>query len=946
MPDGTNMTPENPYNQFKIGEPTQPVGGEMKITPQFGAKAELPESKMPDIDQDKIGPDQGHNLRIGMKAKNEAEPTKQDSEIPPWFYGDRDSGLDRESKLANNYEPMKVINLMVELGELADPEERVRVGKKLEKKGGVEAKEVAIIKELDRYTEMAIGAGQDKVLSVAMMIESIQEPSDYVVQMETRYFETADQGLVSLARYFKRKLPDLVEPWYRKLDESLTQQKSTINVLRAAGAAAPAYYDALRHTGETLIDRMRFHANATDLRGGFSKEDPGVTVLLSLTDRQKKSIKDTIAETEPRKEQLRMNDDARDLIMAASAVSQIDIIDGCNYREADGSTTRKDTFKALSPQRERFIKLYFGEMDESKWKDYKAKDWTGKERTVKIPANIEVWYADSDKLKDREAWLSKMVAAVEWKDKATKLGLWDSLDKMTDVQILSMAQALNQEATKIRGMVGDKVSNSSLERGASKIANINWIQLDKTLMAAGRMSWKFYYKDIAGVTRRFKEGGGIYKGFDTGSLMYPWDKYLGYKATWKATTQFFIASSDAMRKEKYKHRPDWMPSLSEGLANDKRMKKIWDSLFKPEYHGFRARMLAGVVVDKDAQAANLKNADKTADLDPEIVEYLEKHTYAYETAYQNAEGKNIVLPMSIPTELEFMNFWQNVQLTNSEVAAKITAFDGKTDSASNKLRKTLEKDLKESVWEKLQRGVKMSEIDFSNVNYEAIDRMWVGGSMLVRLAKFWIDPYEAKRDPVLAAFFESAGTQSVSELGKRVFLTFRDLPIGYRKFIAGILPDMIAMYEAHNSGIMGTELGTPDGITQLKRWNFRMAKWIRAFKWMPNIMYDEENLYMEKEEILQKWEGIKNLGNDLALITITKKMAIERIAQAAYKADRSALSAAYNGLLSVYDDPDMAGAFVAETGEPNTIASLRSVKPIQFEVRSESDIESDLFGRK
>ena len=123
--------------------------------------------------------------------------------------------------------------------------------------------------------------------------------------------------------------------------------------------------------------------------------------------------------------------------------------------------------------------------------------------------------------------------------------------------------------------------------------------------------------------------------------------------------------------------------------------------------------------------------------------------------------------MSIPTELEFMNFWQNVQLTNSEVAAKITAFDGKTDSASNKLRKTLEKDLKESVWEKLQRGVKMSEIDFSNVNYEAIDRMWVGGSMLVRLAKFWIDPYEAKRDPVLAAFFESAGTQSVSELGEK-----------------------------------------------------------------------------------------------------------------------------------------------------------------------------------
>ena len=146
---------------------------------------------MPDIDQDKIGPDQGHNLRIGMKAKNEAEPTKQDSEIPPWFYGDRDSGLDRESKLANNYEPMKVINLMVELGRISRSRGKSSCREEVGKKGGVEAKEVAIIKELDRYTEMAIGAGQDKVLSVAMMIESIQEPSDYVVQMETRYFENS-----------------------------------------------------------------------------------------------------------------------------------------------------------------------------------------------------------------------------------------------------------------------------------------------------------------------------------------------------------------------------------------------------------------------------------------------------------------------------------------------------------------------------------------------------------------------------------------------------------------------------------------------------------------------------------------------------------------------------------------------------------------------------------
>ncbi|MEK7472465.1 MAG: hypothetical protein AAB625_00320 [Patescibacteria group bacterium] len=77
MPDGTMMTPENSYNQFKIGESTQSIGGEMSLTPQFGAKADLPKSKTPDIDQDKIGPDEGHQMRVGGEIKNQGDSAEE-----------------------------------------------------------------------------------------------------------------------------------------------------------------------------------------------------------------------------------------------------------------------------------------------------------------------------------------------------------------------------------------------------------------------------------------------------------------------------------------------------------------------------------------------------------------------------------------------------------------------------------------------------------------------------------------------------------------------------------------------------------------------------------------------------------------------------------------------------------------------------------------------------
>jgi len=876
---------------------------------------------------------------------SEEEPTKQpdQGEIPPWMWGEQSGFVDRESKLAVGYQQVKFVSLLVELGDLQNQDTREELiarfearRKKLkqnttdeDKEVFLEQKETEITAELDRYMEMAIGSGQDYVIGVANMIERLTEPSDYVVQEETRFFETADKGLLALARYYKQEIPEKVVPWFRRFDESLTQQQGILSVLRAAGAAAPGYYDAIKQVGETLIDRMRFHANAGDFRSAYGSKDAGVVVDLTIS--QKKEIEGTFAELEPRKEQQRMIDDARLFIDATSAVSQIDIVDGVNFR-FEGETEAKQAIPmSLSYKKQQFIKLLWGDLDESSWVSFKSKGWDEKEREIRIPKEIEVWYADSDKFEVREKWLSKMLAAVEWKDKNSKLGLWDSLDGMTSEQITAVAREIDKKATAIKDKIGDKIELSKFERGASKLAILQWLETDKTLMKSSELSWKFYYKEIGGVVRRFKKEGGIYKAYDSKNAKNPLDKYLGYKAGMKSTSQFFIASSDAMRKEKMLHRPDWMPSLEPALENDWRMKKIWNALFDPKMKSFRARILAGSLSNNEQQKENLERAMKVADLDPVIAEDLKENTYAYETAYVTKDGKNIVYPMSIPNDMEFVSFWNNVWIGN------------------------------ESVGQKLKRGVKMSQIDFNQINYEELDKFWVNGSMLVRLLKFWIDPYDKQRDPVLAAFFASAGTQSESELGKRIFLMMRGVPNEYKKMFAKVMPDMIALYEAHDCGLLGTELGTTGGGEKiLEKWNFRIANWIRAFKWQPNIFYDDpEIMYLTKNEILgtdstskefkekfETWDGIKNIGNDLALILAIKKLAIERVAQGAYAADKDELTRTHNGLLAIYEDPDMKDVFTPEGKEPHVDAKSQNVSKRNFAFDPESKIEASLFDKR
>lgn len=865
-----------------------------------------------------------------------------ESGYPEWFLmQERASGyIDRSDKLATGWEFPKCTELMIKLGEieglqLGDPKKEVAetgAGKELGKKEEAETKrreefsrkkeeaETETRGELSRMFRMATGAALDRNLEITEMMDRLQEPFPYMSQPQMGYFSNAKNKLLGLARYYDAELPKSVEPWFRKIDGVLEQQKGMLNLLLSAGASTGAYFDAVGHLDYTLKNRNRYHATSRDMRACFSSEQPGVTI--SLTPDQKEFLKGTFAEKEPRKELERVLADTRLFIMATAAVAQTDI------ELPEG----KEIFMNLSDKKVYFIKLLFGDTDESRWVTWTTKDFQGNDRSITMPRRIETWYASGDKLKIRESWLSKMMAVVEWKDEDTGLGLWDFLGKDDGVeddvkkeQIRNLAINLNKKATEIKAGIEDKVAASRFERNAVKAAIAGWIEMDKPWMVSGRLAWNFIYLNLNetehGLDKviRKKEVGGIYKAYDVYNIMYPWEKYLGYKAGWKSTSQFFIASADSMRKEKFIHRPDWMPGIYEWLDKDPRMKQAWDLLFDPKHKRFRAERIAGDSATED----EIQKAMEVADLTPEIAKALKESAFAYVTAYKNADGENIAVPMFLPKELEYINLWKYMIVDTP---------DGK-----------------KSVWDLwCEEGTKTNKINWDSANYETLDRMWVSMNMLIRFSRLWIDPYEGEKDPFIHAFFENAGTQSVSELAKRIILAFRDLPVrkDIKIMMAKILPFSIAQYEAQRCGLTGTGLATSGEKAKiLQKWNFNVSKWIRAFQWMPNTMYDTEIANMSESEI-KSAEVFSNMGNDLAMITRHHKWAFERVAMAAFAADKEDLQKIYNDLLLLHNKDSAMKEVLKREGDEVIFGSFGDEKRQSFSDPSEEEFEERLFGRK
>ncbi len=809
--------------------------------------------------------------------------------------------------------------------------------------------EMGMIVELDRNLGMAVGAGNRSVMETLLMLEAFVPPKPFEANMQERHLSGAKQMLEATALYYRGKVPERIAGWYRAYDMVNEQQYALFNILCAAGGGMEGYYDALKQASESLISRARYHANAHDFRAAYTMEDPGVSTN-ELSAGERAHIKDTLASTEIRELQVEMLSQARRLIMFNVDAAQVDVDkpagkDGLmtesdevinRYaqklrKKADALRSAGDEEGALrvethipsvenvkklniSSHRE-FMRLVFGDLDKSNWVKWKSPDSS---REIFTPKEILTWYGSSDKLGEREVWLSKMLAVLTWKSADGK-GISEILENADEAEILRIATEIVQKSFKIKNGLGDKIMNADPALTAAKIALISWIEKDKGFQVSGSLAWINKYGDfIAGKKLseivRMYDAGGLYKSYDSVNLWAYWRRWATYKAGWKSATQFFGPASDAWRRDVAKHGPDWLPPLDRIRKNNK-ISRIHDRFFtdgdikseddKVNFVLWRARRLTG------NSKLNLKEMNeliangklKTPSIDKTFIDKLLAMGWTMESAWGD-----VPIPMYMPK-----NF-------------KINVFEMMVDKSTG-----------DTVWDLMRAGIMPKDIDWDAYNYETLDRMWVSMSMLVRFAHLFIDPYEAQRDPSYIAFFGEPGTQSIAEMVKRVYLAFRDLPEGYQQYALAIVPFMIAQNTAHSVGLTSPELGSGNKEKVMKQWNLMMAQWKRAAMWMPQVILDDEQLFNDKKADIQSFR------NDMALMIEYYQHIFEKLGQAAFKADKGKLAAYFADQMSLYKG-SLSEEMEADQGEATL--DFGAAKITESFTDGEKAVMAALFGEK
>lgn len=770
-----------------------------------------------------------------------------------------------------------------------------------------------ITTELDRNYFLAVSSGNRGISETLSMLESFVPPKPFEGNMIERTLLGGRQALEATASYYFSEIPEKIVGRFREYDKVVEQQIGEFNILCAVGGGIEGYYDAVAQAANTLISRSRYHASITDFRAAYTLDNPGVNTY-NLKDTEKAFVKDTLASKEIAETKVEMLSQARRFILFNADVAQLDMdkpdgeegimrlnpariqekINNLNAKitelrtkgDVDGAGRVKKHADSLEKVKDlninnfrEFTMLVFGDLDKSKWVTWKSPD-TGK--SILIPKEIQTWYADSDTVSLREEWESKMIAVLMWKSRNGE-NISDFLQNASGAEILDVAKEVAEKAINIRSNFNDKITQSNLDFIAAKQAVRSWIEKDKGFQKSGELAWKFKYTDNIkgndlGEIVRLYDSGGLYKAYDSINLKYYWRRWTSYKGGLKSATTFFGPASDAWRREVSKHAPDWLPPLNRSFENTK-IKSLHDRFFDtdptnpdPDNRLWRAQRLVG---DKNLTQEKLdlmisEGKIKEPTIDKKMQGWLLKTGWTFGSAY------GVPIPMYLPKTFQ-------ISLDN------------------------LMKNGSETVDDLYRMGIMPKDVDWDVYNNESIDRMWVSMSMLTKFAHLFVDTYDEQRDPDFPKFFDEPGVQSIAEMAKRVYLAYRDLPEGYQPYILSIVPYMIAQHEASACGLLSTSFGDSKVSKELvlKQWNFKMAKWIRAAMWTPEVILDDQQLYDGANA------DIKSMRNDIALMIMYYKHIFEKVGQAAYKSDKEKLLKYYDDQLKIY------GSALSEEMSPN-----------------------------
>lgn len=718
--------------------------------------------------------------------------------------------------------------------------------------------------ELAKEYEQVGSYGEAQIAQIVNLVERRTPPWPYNSRGQEMYFDSTRSDIEAVVIREEASSEDK-RPWIYRTAADREQQEATMHILFAMGGSIPGYYDVLAQL-QALMSRERYQVNFDDYVSAFSENDPGLNPDLTMNEEERQKFREKLegrAREGLRSEILLKQDEFRLLSMGIVAVAQWDC------EEFPG----KETFMPLHPNQLRFIRLLYGDIDETKWVTYVNKEG----RSYKIPKEIEGWFHTGDDVEKRRRYEARGIAFLK-KAAERKSGdtFWKQLESMSPEQILQIAQEIETEAQQIIKKWKDPFKDVS-RRISERVIKF-WTSHDLAFLTAGELAWGFEYSEQNGSVKRKIEEGGTHKAYDSISGVYWFRRKHKYEEGLKSAANFLSATDQQTRLEVMRNKPGWTPDINKYRKTDPFLDNVLKFLFDPSMERTRKEILAGANAPED------KINKTNGNFDPVISQRLQENMYAWVVPYQGPNGEKLAFPMFFPAKLEELNFLRYIKVDN-----------GRT------------------VWDELRAGKRMSQINLQKSKFDTVDHYWVSMNMLLRFLKIMIDPTEAEKDPSINAFFASASTQNERELAKRILLGFRNTPKEAAWLVPALLPYAVSQFVANSRGIMGSEsINDPAVVTNYVE---DMSKWIQAFKWLPQVMaetFPEEKVGGE----------IVNYGNEMALLATGYMMQFLHIGQVAFGQNTPSSQATFDVLKQIVNGDTSLGK-VFDRGNQVNNATLK-----------------------
>lgn len=400
-----------------------------------------------------------------------------------------------------------------------------------------------------------------------------------------------------------------------------------------------------------------------------------------------------------------------------------------------------------------------------------------------------------------------------------------------------------------------KRKDEDLISGLAVLITREGLLQDFSLMTAYEYCWSYKWKvnEKGSPTEKDKVNiAGISSASGDIPSLYWARRAHEYDGNGNSRANQLLPTSRAERKRLKLYPPNRMPRYQDVYPNnleknpDPYLREQWNFVFSNDGGWKRERAGMGY-----------------KDIDPKVAEKLKNWAYIWRSPfnakYVGGADYEIEVPHFMPPGLEIANMLNAVTAQES----------GKITQGAK------------SIWKEMVEGKRLSEINWSEIDNQQIDRWLVDCEMSARFMRPLIEVVDPEKDSIVALLVGDPGTLGPKELAKRLRLTFRDSPEAPPTvYEIAMIPWFITLVCANKHGISGSgawmiseKLDRETNMHAVDRFHRDMAFWKRALKWLPGdrpegdsgAEYDFKNL---------------DYGNTMALLAEFYESILLRMAKA------------------------------------------------------------------